>query len=159
MLFRSVAGYEAYHQAPGYNRNWITTNTLAKRYEFINRLFNEMNGWGFHVDLLAWANSPQSGITNALATTPATVGGKTYALDLIKHVADRMLPYSSLGNEITQERYNYFAEYHLGGLDFANWVFNWNNRNGGSMDIKADATARLKNLYNTVMQSPEYQLF
>ncbi len=154
-----VAGYEAYHQAPGYNRNWITTNTLAKRYEFINKLFNEMNGWGFSVDLLAWANSPQSGITNALATAPVTVGSKTYALDLIKHVADRMLPYSSLGNEITQERYNYFAEYHLGGLEFANWVFNWNNRNGGSMDIKADATARLKNLYNTVMQSPEYQLF
>ncbi len=28
-----VAGYPAYHQIPGYNRNWITTYALAYRYQ------------------------------------------------------------------------------------------------------------------------------
>ncbi len=28
-----VAGYPAYHQMPGFNRNWITTYALAYRYQ------------------------------------------------------------------------------------------------------------------------------
>lgn len=152
-----VAGYEAYHQAPGYNRNWITTNTLARRYAFINGLLSKQ--WDFGIDLLVWANSPESEITDAMATTPVEIGDRPYALQLIEHVALQLLPYASFGEVITPERYAYFAEYHLGGLDFNNWVFNWNNRMGTNEDIKADATARLGNIYNAIMQSPEYQLF
>src|SRR5690606_30545481 len=31
-----VAGYPAYHQTPAYNRNWISSNYLALRYQFIS---------------------------------------------------------------------------------------------------------------------------
>ena len=152
-----VAGYEAYHQAPGYNRNWITTNTLAKRYAFINGL---MNGWwDFGIDLLEWANSPESEITDAIATKEVVVGGKPFALELIQHITRQLLPYAAYEDAITSERYVYFATYHLGGLEFSNWVFNWNNRNNGNASIKADASARLRNIFNALMQSPEYQLF
>ena len=152
-----VAGYEAYHQAPGYNRNWITTNTLAKRYSFINGLLS--GKWDFGPDLLAWAGSPESGITDGMATKAVKIGDRSYAMELIEHIAQQLLPYAKRGDAITAERYAYFAEYHLGGLEFDNWVFNWNKRKGWNADIQADATIRLRNIYNAIMQSPEYQLF
>ena len=33
-----VAGYSAYHQFPIYNRNWISTNYLTRRYQFAQQL-------------------------------------------------------------------------------------------------------------------------
>lgn len=153
-----VAGYEPYHQSPGYSRNWITTNTLANRYNFIRKLLSEDNGWGFRLDALTWAESPASGITDTMATTPTGINEVNYAVDLVKHALRHLLPLPQLGGEITQERLNYFAVFHLGGLSFDNWVFNWNNRNNGNVMIRDDARARLNNLLNAVMQSPEYQL-
>ncbi|MFA0961317.1 DUF1800 family protein [Roseivirga sp. BDSF3-8] len=152
-----VAGYEAYHQAPGYNRNWITTNTLAERYAFIHRLLSGQ--MPLVIDLLAWADDPGSGITDTMATTAVDINGRNYALQLVEHLAGQLLPFSDRDTAITAERYTYFGEYHLGGLEWENWVFNWQNRNGGNMDIMTDATERLKNLFNALMQSPEYQLF
>src|SRR5690606_8559971 len=35
-----VAGYPAYHQTPPYNRNWISSNYLALRYQFISEFMN-----------------------------------------------------------------------------------------------------------------------
>ena len=152
-----VAGYEAYHQAPGYNRNWITTNTLANRYAFIHRLLN--NQLEIKVNLLDWANNAASGVTDSIATTLEVVNERPYALPLVQHLAGRLPPYAQRNTTITAERYTYFAEYHLGGLDFANWKFTWENRNGGNPDISTDAEARLRNLFNALMQSPEYQLY
>ncbi len=34
-----VAGYTAYHQYPAYNRNWISSNYLTNRYDFIKSVF------------------------------------------------------------------------------------------------------------------------
>ena len=34
-----VAGYTAYHQFPAFNRNWISTNYLTNRYDFISSTF------------------------------------------------------------------------------------------------------------------------
>ncbi|WP_038029395.1 DUF1800 domain-containing protein [Thermonema rossianum] len=153
-----VAGYDPYHQAPGYHRNWITTNNLAQRYAFIQKLLDENNGWGFWFDSLAWANDPAAGITDAMATTPTNVDGMDLALDLVRHVVHRFLPLTDTATEFTPERIHYFGVFHLGGLSFANWVFNWNNRNSGNPDISSDTRARLNNLLNAVLQSPEYQL-
>src|SRR5690606_33545040 len=38
-----VAGYPAYHQFPLFNRNWISTNYLTRRYDFIRKLMTTMN--------------------------------------------------------------------------------------------------------------------
>lgn len=152
-----VAGYEPYHQAPSYNRNWITSTSIANRYDFINSLFMPNNK--IYMDLLAWADNALSGITDAIATTPTDVNGELLAMDFVKYIASEVLPYANVGTEITQERYNYFALYHLGGLTFNNWVISWNGRNSGNAMLMDDARARINNLYNVIMQSPEYQLF
>lgn len=150
-----VAGYDPYHQAPGYNRNWISVTSLAYRYEFIDNLLKDNNRWGFYLDVLAWANDPASGLA-AVATLPTTINGKPYAIDLVKTVVSKLLPLSAPDTEITQERLNYFAQYHLDVYSFSDWVNYWNNRAGFG---KPYVEEMLKRLLNAIMQSPEYQLF
>jgi uncharacterized protein (DUF1800 family) len=151
-----VAGYEPYHQSPYFNRNWITTNTLANRYAFVRDLLESgSKPLGFFVDSVAWARSAKSGITNAIATTKTVApNGKTYMLDLVRHVAGELLAFTrpEVDMVLTLERLAYFGEVHLGGLDADNWIFNWNNN---TPEVKP----RLDLLMNAILQSPEFQLF
>lgn len=155
-----VAGYDPYHQIPNYHRLWITTNNLAQRYAFIRELMNPTNGWGFWFDSLQWANdTAASGITDEIATTAEVVDGMELALGLVRHIIRRFLPFTNADTDFTPERFHYFGVFHLGGLSFANWVFNWNNRHHSSNPTFADDTrARLNRLLNAILQSPEYQL-
>jgi len=156
-----VAGYEPFHQAPNYNRNWITTNTLANRYNFIRNLLNQGNGWGFSVDTFDWAKNAGSGITNTIATTSTTIAGKPFAKDLALYVASEFLTLSVENTELTEKRINYFATYHIrniadvngDGSTFSEWVDAWN------VPRRDTATGALKDLLSAVLQSPEYQLF
>ncbi len=150
-----VAGYDPYHQAPGYNRNWISVSSLAYRYEFVNMLLKDDNRWGFYLDVLAWANDPSNGIVG-VAAIPTTINGKQYAVDLVELVVSKLLPLTTPDAEITQERLNYFALYHLDVYSFSDWVNYWNNRNSFG---KPYVEEMLKRLLNAIMQSPEYQLF
>ncbi len=43
-----VAGYPAYHQYPAFNRNWISSNYLTNRYDFINYTFNICQSLSFN---------------------------------------------------------------------------------------------------------------
>jgi uncharacterized protein (DUF1800 family) len=147
-----VAGYEPYHQAPFYNRNWITTNTLAIRYKFIRDFVKFENDWGF--DVFAWATNDADLV--AVATNSTIIDGMPYAFDLVKYVVGQFLPLPELTTEITQKRMNYFAKYHLGSYTFADWQTYWNQRNGVG---KPYVTEMLLLLLNAVLQSPEYQLF
>ena len=147
-----VAGYEPYHQAPVYNRNWITTNTLANRYNFVRELIKDKNQWNF--DIFAWANNDPD--LAAVATNATVIDGKEYALDFVKYVVGQFLPLSQLSTEITQKRMNYFARYHLDTYTFADWKNYWNQRTGTG---KPYVTDMLRLLVNAVLQSPEYQLF
>jgi uncharacterized protein (DUF1800 family) len=161
-----VAGYEPYHQAPNYQRNWITTNNLANRYKFVRDLFE--GNLGFGVDVYAWAkNTALSGITNTIATTPTVVGGISVAKDLARHVAREFLPLYQENSEITEKRMNYFAFYHIRDIAGVNpndpdarfnaWVFGWNSANPAI--IESNARGPLKALLGAILQSPEYQLF
>lgn len=56
-----VAGYPAYHQIPGYNRNWITTYALAHRYQVAGILMNRIEPErqrSFVLDMVAWVEQP-----------------------------------------------------------------------------------------------------
>ena len=59
-----VAGYDAYFQVPGYNRNWITPINLANRYLFSQRLIENINrgeaGAVIKADLVAFVDNPQA---------------------------------------------------------------------------------------------------
>ena len=55
-----VAGYPAYHQIPGYNRNWITTYALAHRYQAGDLLMEPPGGenlLSIYLDVVDWVEN------------------------------------------------------------------------------------------------------
>ncbi|MCG8307924.1 MAG: DUF1800 domain-containing protein [Cytophagales bacterium] len=133
-----VAGYRAYHQAPVYNRNWITANNLARRYQISTDLLlgykDENDQVLYRLDILQYCqsegidlNSPQS---------------------IVAFFVDYMLP-----EDITQERFNHFKSTLLVDVEEADWVSTIIN--GEDFQV----VFHLENLINALIQSPEYQLF
>ena len=133
-----VAGYKAYHQAPVFNRNWITANNLARRYQISTDLLlghkDENDAVLYKLDILQYCqgegidlNSPQA---------------------IVTYFVDYLLP-----EDITQERFDYFKSTLLVDVDEVDWVSTIIN--GEDFQV----VFHLENLINALMQSPEYQLF
>jgi uncharacterized protein (DUF1800 family) len=150
-----VAGYSAYHQFPTYNRNWISTNYLARRYDFIRNIMTGMN-----------EEMPLMGI-DALSFTREQFGEIAGdARELVMAYCRFLLPNfesiafeASPSGEITSERLNYFLFAFLSDPQIdedpeSAWTFRWNN--GVDDEVIQN---QLVNLLNAIMQSPEYQLF
>ncbi len=148
-----VAGYDAYHQFPIYNRSWITVNYLVNRYAFIRSLVAEMEPGMLKVDVYDFV---RTNINTALAAN---------ARNLVIELAKYLLPVSDnltfdTANDdtatITAERLNYFLVTFLSDIDpnpETAWTNRWTNQIGiGTM------TSQLENLFNAMLQSPEYQL-
>ncbi|MEQ9402738.1 MAG: DUF1800 family protein [Cyclobacteriaceae bacterium] len=149
-----VAGYPAYHQFPIFNRNWIATNYLTNRYNFIrgsvsNGIIMEMG----QVDILQFV---RDNFSDAIASN---------ARDLIIAISEYFLPTAEnlsfdtpdVG-ELTVERLNYFLTAFLFAPQIdadpeAAWTFRW--MNGVDDEVIAN---QLTNLFNAMLQSPEYQL-
>lgn len=152
-----VAGYDAYHQYPIYHRSWISTNYLTQRYDFIRQLVsaNQMPG-ALSVDVVAFV---QTNISNATASD---------ARSLIIELARYFLPQAenltfdpALDDNagLTAERMNYFLTAFLKSPQIdadpeAAWTFRWNN----PVDMEV-VRRQLENLFNALLQSPEYQLY
>jgi uncharacterized protein (DUF1800 family) len=143
-----VAGYEGYHQFPLYHRAWITPTSLANRYAFIRSVFTANNDAMFQLDPLAFVSDHLSDVAPD-------------AHDLAKAVAEFLLPVSQAlsmaapnpNAEITFERMNYFVTTFLGTFDAAYWTTNWNDYT----DLE-ELRGFLRQLFNAMLQSPEYQL-
>ena len=144
-----VAGYEAYFQFPLFNRNWISANSLTYRYKYI-------------ADLISGKNSIKPDILGFIKSTfdqDASDPG-----NLTKSILSYCFPMSEEGNEITSERINYFESRFLrlgtglpqGPVVF--WNFSYDNA-ANYTESRDDADGMLQDLFNVVMQSPEYQLF
>jgi uncharacterized protein (DUF1800 family) len=142
-----VAGYEAYHQFPIYHRFWITPNSLAQRYKFIRSLVTQTEDGMFKVNVYDYVKNNFN-----------TVGGD--ARQLIIAIATYFLPVTDNlsfddatddTSGLTAKRLNYFKAQFLQGFDEAYWTTNWNNDSGEVRDW-------LEILFNTMLQSPEYQL-
>jgi len=168
-----VAGYEPYHQAPNYNRNWITANSLANRYKFVKDLLDGNLGFTFDV-YTDWArNQTLSEITDAMATAATTIAVGTpptnirLAKDLARHIAREFLPLFIENSELTEKRMNFFAFYHIRDIAgfnpndpdsrFTAWLLGWGNPNPAI--VESNARGPLKALLSSILQSPEYQLF
>ncbi|MGI9544900.1 MAG: DUF1800 family protein, partial [Cyclobacteriaceae bacterium] len=136
-----VAGYKAYHQFPGYNRNWISENNLARRYQYSDLLLNgEQREWGFWMDTVAYVDNTQH------ISDPAN------AQTLVQELVDDLFP-----EIITTERFDYFLnDILLDGLSMANWSTEWFSykSSGDSSAVKS----QLDSLFRALIQSPEYQL-
>lgn len=152
-----VAGYDAYHQYPIYHRSWISTNYLARRYEFIRNLVSDSQMAGMmKMDPVAFV---QANINTAIASD---------ARQLIIELAKYLLPMSENltfdpnlddASGLTAERLNYFLTAFLKSPQIdadpeAAWAFRWNN----PVDMEV-VRRQLENLFNAMLQSPEYQLY
>jgi uncharacterized protein (DUF1800 family) len=147
-----VAGYEAYHQFPVFNRNWINSNSLPQRYKFIyDTLTTEKtSAAAVSVDLLSYMQLRFS----SNATDPDWV---------VRQLASYLLPLFAETIEISTERLNWFKAQFLklgqtlpqGPVVF--WQYSWNNANTDAAS-EADARGMLQDLLNAMLQSPEFQL-
>ncbi len=150
-----IAGYDAYHQYPIYHRSWISTNYLAERYNFINNLI--MSGSMPNALQIDVVNFVKTKFSNAIASD---------ARNLIIELAKYLLPVNEnltftvgadTNSGLTAARMNYFLSAFLGMIDAnpeAAWTTRWNtNSDPDTVEMQ------LKNLFNAMMQSPEYQLY
>lgn len=133
-----VAGYKAYHQAPVYNRNWITANNLARRYQISTDLLlgykDENDNVLYILNILPYCQA--EGID---LNSPQTI---------VTYFVDYLFP-----EDITQERFDYFKSTLLTDVDEVDWV---------STIIDGEdfqVIFHLENLINALIQSPEFQLF
>ncbi|MCP4312641.1 MAG: DUF1800 domain-containing protein [Bacteroidetes bacterium] len=144
-----VAGYPAYHQIPGYNRNWITTYALAHRYQAGDLLMEPPggeNGLSIYLDVVEWVENSGD------VTSPSD------AAEIMLVLTENLLAVS-----LTQERSDYFL--YTVFLDYPEdqayarglWSQEWSTyQNSGN-----DETVRLllERLISAMIQTPEFQLY
>ena len=153
-----VAGYAAYHQFPVFNRNWISTNYLTRRYEFIENVISNMDMMepgSLGIDIFNYSKNNFNG---------AGSDARNFIIELCNYllpVNDNLTfdPATDDMSEITAERLNYFLVAFLFSPQIdadpeAAWTFRWNN----PVDNEV-VTNQLESLLNGLLQTPEYQLF
>jgi uncharacterized protein (DUF1800 family) len=135
-----VAGYDAYHQAPAFNRNWISSNNLARRYEFAILITTGNEALGCSLDIINYVKDPAN-ISNPLS-----------ANTIVHELINYLLP-----EAISEMRFQYFYNLFLDGFSEMQWVNEWNQY----ISTGDDEVVRrlLNNLVSKIIQSPEYQLF
>lgn len=138
-----VAGYPAYHQIPGYNRNWITTYALAHRYQAGEVLMGltGADDLSFKLNILDWVEN--SGYVNDPSDASQIVD---------------VLVENLLAVELNQERYDYFHDtVFLDTLSKTTWQYEWNQYTGGGNDTVV--RERIETLFSALIQTPEFQLY
>jgi uncharacterized protein (DUF1800 family) len=147
-----VAGYEAYHQYPIFQRSWINVNYLTRRYDFIRSLVDPMAGGMVTIDAYQF-------VLNTFSPTIAS-DARLLVLEICKYllpVPDNL----TLGAPnplatIALERLNYFKVVFLSDIDpdpEAAWTTRWNSGVGITT-----ISEQLERLFNVMLQTPEYQL-
>jgi uncharacterized protein (DUF1800 family) len=140
-----VAGYDAYFQVPGYNRNWITPTNLASRYLFSKALLENINegqtGTPIKADIVSFVDN------SAHVSNPSDPSA------VVKAFTDTLLAV-----DINSDRFNYFLNtIFLDGLAAYNWTNEWSAYKSGGSD--ATVRLRLEVLLTRLIQTPEFQLF
>jgi len=140
-----VAGYPAYHQVPAFNRNWITPNWLARRYQFgyqiLNGVENESSTIVYKLDIVAYVDD--------VANISDAYNARTIVTELTDFMFTKTIP---------TERYDYFLDtIFLEGNMESHWTDEWTAYKGGGDDTVVRSL--LEQLVSGLMQSPEYQLY
>lgn len=148
-----VAGYEAYHQFPIYHRSWINVNYLTSRYDFIRTIVDPMSDSPLKIDVYQFVknNIPDSIASNS----------RLLVIELCRYFlpVSENLTFDAAADDdagITTERLNYFHDIFLSNIDpdpEAAWTQRWTSGVG-----IATVTEQLQQLFNAMLQSPEYQL-
>lgn len=153
-----VAGYNAYHQYPAFNRNWISSNYLTNRYDFIRGVIKTMEMQSPDMPGVDMIEFTKSSFSNVIAEKP---------LDLIMAYVQYMFPVHgnlTFDNQaddnsgLSAERLNYFLraflyEPQIDAEPETEWTNRWNsNFELGVVD------GQLVKLINALLQTPEFQL-
>ncbi len=139
-----VAGYPPYHQVPAFNRNWISPNWLATRYQFgyevLNGVENEGGSLVYKLDIVSWVDD-LSNISNP--TDPSIIVN-----ELIQYMFPQPIP------DIRRDFFLnvIFLENNMP----SHWTDEWNLYKGGGDDTVVRGL--LEQLVGGLMQTPEYQL-
>ncbi|HEY9048804.1 MAG TPA: DUF1800 family protein [Ohtaekwangia sp.] len=148
-----VAGYEAYHQFPVFHRYWITTNSLSKRYIFMEKFLDPTAP----LDPLT-INSYDYIRTNFAGVAPnADALVKDLVVYLLPHHDDlTFTDGADTTASLTAKRLTYFKNRFLTDVNInpeAYWANTWNQ----GTDLE-ELRLWLNRLLNAILQSPEYQL-
>jgi uncharacterized protein (DUF1800 family) len=153
-----VSGYDAYHQYPIFHRSWLTPNTLPRRYKFIAKLLdpNSMD-IPININVFDWLKGNPN-IADATSAVPQ---------DLVIALVGYLFPVpdnltfddtnDDVNSGLTSQRLNYFRIRLLdggppNGFDDSYWTnMLWP---GGQPDLRLP----LNDLFNAILQSPEFQL-
>lgn len=138
-----VAGYDAYFQVPDFQRYWISSNYLANRYKFAEKIINGFtNVQGTVLLRLDFVKFVKDNCTDP---SDATL--------LIQELVAWMIPI-----DLSTDRFNYFKDnILLDQLSPINWSIEWNNYISSNDDT--NVRIQLERLALAIMQSPEYQLY
>jgi len=139
----SVAGYPAYYQEPGFDRNWFSSNTLIGRYKLIESFIEGKNTItsGNIYTQLDTVNFIKNNIDNA--SDPNL---------LVTEIADLLYPES-----IDSDRINYFKSFLVDeGFPDYYWTGSWDEfiNNGDDTTVKT----RLNALIIAMVNAAEFQL-
>ena len=144
-----VAGYPAYYQVPGFQRQWFNSSTIIARYKWPAMLLTgtrQIGGGtnqpiGIKLNSAAWVRD--SGISADIEDPYV----------LVQDLLELLLP-----EEADNDRFNYFyIDIFLDGLPPADWTYEWQNyiATGNATEV----TLALDRLFQAIMYSPEYQTF
>jgi hypothetical protein len=146
----NVSGWNAFYQAPSFHEYWINSNTVQKRYSFINTIFNgyspTFNGLKvkIEVDVIAWVKQfPSSVIENPDILVHESVK-YLLPIDISQTVKDILKVQNLLSNQ-TNNSY---------------WTTAWLNYSNSPTNLTYVSTVktRLKGLLLSISQLAEYQL-
>ena len=140
-----VAGYPAYFQGPAYNRNWITSTSLAYRYSLIYPVLqgiqNQNQQLLLQLDTVAWVEDP-SNISDP--SDPAVI---------VEELTGNIMAV-----EISEERYEFFLyEILLANYPPEMWTQVWEYYQVSGDD--SIVRGQLDSLVWSIMQAPEFQMF
>ncbi len=144
-----VAGYPAYHQMPGYNRNWITTYALAYRYQMggvLMKTLDQATERSFVLDIVDWVEN------KGHITDPSD------AVEIMDVLVNNLFAV-----ELTQERYDYFL--YTVFLDYPEdqayarllWTQEWTSYGGSGDDTVVRSL--LERLFSALIETPEFQIY
>jgi len=143
----SVAGYNAYHQAPSYSKAWISANTLPFRYKFIDMLYSgsKLLTWGsIHItfDVMNFVTS----------TNPVNISDPRTPASLVQEIVGYAFP-----EGLPSNRFDYFKnDMLLGNYSELEWADEWDDYvlTGDDTVVKG----QIEKLIRSIIQSPEFQI-
>jgi hypothetical protein len=143
----NVAGHDAYHQEPSYDKSWISSSTLVARYRIGESLLEGKN--------LLRSGSPSMGVKIDIVNAVKSSGIVSQPNDAV--ILTTELCAALFGQEPDLDRVTYFKKALVGDFTDNYWKQEWEkyltNNN------KSVVEPRLKELVKELLSSPEFQLF